>query len=78
MPKGTLDENGLSPEITDDEVVAIITSDFPHWKRECARPGSEPAIIRQKELERSLQGIFFLHVAVRYAGIVGKTVMICS
>jgi hypothetical protein len=70
----------LSPETTDDEVVAIITHEFPHWKLACDRSGTEPVTIEQRELGRSLQGIFYLHVAVRYAGIVGKTVVIlpCS
>ncbi|MGB6686393.1 MAG: hypothetical protein WBE76_00975 [Terracidiphilus sp.] len=66
----------ISPEITSDEVIAIIANDFPHWKLACDRAGEEPVIIEQRELGRSLQAIFFLHIAFRYAGIVGKTVMI--
>jgi hypothetical protein len=66
----------ISPEITSQEVIAIMANDFPHWKLACDRAGEESVIIEQRELGRSLHAIFFLHVAVRYAGIVGKTVMI--
>jgi hypothetical protein len=76
MPKRSSDNFRISPEITDDEVAVIIREDFPHWKLACERPGGEPVIMKLRELERSLQGIFFLHVAIRYAGIMGKTVVI--
>jgi hypothetical protein len=76
MPDKSSDNFRLSPETTDEEVIEIIVHDFPHWKFMCDHPGPEPVIIEQRELGRSLQGILYLHVAIRYAGIVGKTVMI--
>jgi hypothetical protein len=76
MPKRSSDNFNLSPEIPDDEVVEIITHDFPHWKLICARPGNDPIVVKQRELGRSMQGIYSLHVAIRYAGIVGKKVLI--
>jgi hypothetical protein len=76
MPKRSSDNFKVSPEITDDEVVAMIANEFPHWKLVCDRLGAEPVIIEQRELGRMLQGIFCLHITIRYAGIVGMTVMI--
>jgi hypothetical protein len=76
MLEKSSDNFRISPEITSEEVIAIIANDFPHWKLACDRAGEEPVIIERRELGRSLQDIFFLHVAVRYAGIVGKTVII--
>jgi len=78
MPKLSSDNVSISHDLTDDEVVTIITNEFPYWKLICDRPGAEPAIIEHRDIEGSPLGMYCLHVAIRYAGIVGKNVLIRS
>jgi hypothetical protein len=65
-----------SPEITDEEIIEIICSEFPHWKLACDPAAPNPIVIEQRDFGRSRQNIFLLHVVIRYASIMGKTVVI--
>jgi hypothetical protein len=76
MPKRSSDDGRISPETTDDEVVEIISHEFPHWKFACDPAGPNPVILKQGEFGRSLRDIFLMHIVIRYAGIMGKTVLI--
>jgi hypothetical protein len=66
----------LQSEITDEEVVSIIGERLPRWKDACDRPGADIVIMQQEAFGRSQSEVLLLHCAIRYAGIVGKTVMI--
>ena len=76
MPKRTSSHIRVSPEITDDEVIAIVAAELPHWKLACEHADADTVILAQQAFGRSLSEIFLMHVAIRYAGIIGKTVMI--
>ena len=70
------DHMRISPETTNEEIVEIIYLEFPHWKFVCDPAAPNPVVIEQRDFGRSLQDIFLLHVVIRYAGIMGKTVTI--
>jgi hypothetical protein len=48
MLEKSSDNFRISPEITSEEVIAIIANDFPHWKLACDRAGEEPVIIEKR------------------------------
>jgi hypothetical protein len=66
----------LSSTMTDTEIIRIIGEQLPHWKRACDDKGAEMVIIQQQAFNRSVDDSFLLVVAIRYAGLAGKTVMI--
>lgn len=77
MPTQPYNDYPNLPEVTDEEVIAIIDESLPHWKRACDEAGSDTVILQQQAFGRSLRELFLLHAAIRYAGIHGKTVVIC-
>jgi len=76
MPKRSTHNSLTSPDITDEEVVELVSEEFPYWKLVCDRPGAEPVIIDHGDFEGSLLGMYCMYVAIRYAGIAGKSVLI--
>ena len=76
MPRRTTRNIQLSPEATNDEVVVIISEELPHWKLACDNSGADTVLLEQRAFGKSLNEIFLMHFAIRYAGIVGKTVII--
>ena len=80
IPKRSSEPTNLSPKTTDDEVAQIISEEFPHWKFACSPAAPNPVVLTERDFGRSLQGIFLMPIANRYAGIMGKTVVIapCS
>lgn len=76
MPKRCADFINNFPETTDDEVVEIVSQEFPHWKLACDPAAPNPVVIEQREFGKSLKDAFLLRVVIRYAGIMGKTVAI--
>lgn len=75
MPHQSTHPNPLS-ELTDAEIVRVIDEQLPRWKSACDNKGAEIVIIQQQAFNRSVDDSFLLLVAIRYAGLVGKTVMI--
>ena len=75
MPHRSTNSN-LSSEMTDAEIVRIIGAQLPQWKSACDNKGAEMVIIQQQAFKRSVDDSLLLVVAIRYAGLVGKTVMI--
>jgi len=65
-----------SPDMTDAQVVEIISQELPHWKLACDPGAPNPVILTQREFGRTLNDIFLMHAAILYAGIMGKTVTI--
>jgi hypothetical protein len=66
----------LSSEMTDAEIVRLIDEQLPNWKSACDDKDAEMVIIQQQAFSRSADDSFLLVVAIRYAGLAGKTVMI--
>jgi hypothetical protein len=76
MPKRSPDSNRFLSEITDEEVVAVIDEQLPHWKLACDRTEADAVMLHQQAFGRSFDEVALMYTAIRYAGIRGKTVMI--
>jgi len=70
------DYTGIFPETSDEQVVELITQEFPLWKIACDRVAPKRVTLYQEAFGKSLNDSFVLHPAIRYAGIMGKTVVI--
>jgi hypothetical protein len=72
-PVGT---TGHSPEITVEAIIQIVGERLPHWKVACDNALADTVILQQGAFGRTPDEIGLMHAAIRYAGIIGKTVMI--
>ncbi|HEV2618650.1 MAG TPA: hypothetical protein VGU23_01780 [Acidobacteriaceae bacterium] len=63
-------------EITNDEVARIVADQLHEWKMACDSSEGDIVIIEQEVFRRSMSDMHLLYTAIRYAGNVGKTVMI--
>lgn len=70
------DHTSTFPETSDERVVELITQEFPLWKIACDRVARKRVTLYQEAFGKSLNDSFVLHLAIRYAGIKGKTVVI--
>ena len=51
---------------------------LPRWKAVCDSPGANTVILDQLAFGKSENEMFLLGLAIKYAGIAGKDIMICS
>jgi hypothetical protein len=70
------DHTSIFPEISDERVIELITQEFPLWKIACDRVERKRVTLYQEAFGKSLNDSFVLHLAIRYAGMMGKTVII--
>ena len=76
MPNQSSDNTSMFPETTDKKVIELIAQEFPLWKISCDRATPNRVTLYQDAFGKSLEASFVLHLAIRYAGIKGKTVVI--
>jgi hypothetical protein len=76
MNRKSSQTTSLSSTISDSEIISIVDKKLPHWKLACDNAGADTVILQQVAFGRSLDEMFLMHIAIRYAGIAGKTVMI--
>jgi hypothetical protein len=65
-----------SPKLTNDEVAELVRQQMPRFQVACDHADADTVIFSQMAFGSSEEELFLMGVAVRYAGIVGKTVTI--
>jgi hypothetical protein len=65
-------------EITDAQVIEIIHRQLPRWQAACDHAEADTVILDQRAFGQTHEEILLLGLAIRYAGIAGKDVMIAS
>lgn len=65
-------------EFTDTQVIEIIQRRLPHWQAACDHAGADAVILQQRAFGNTHEEILLMGLAIRYAGIVGKDVMIAA
>jgi hypothetical protein len=78
MLERTPDDTENAPKVTDDEVIEIIRQRLPHWQAACDHAGADIVILQQQAFGKTHEEIFLMGLAIRYAGIAGKNVMIAT
>lgn len=64
------------PEISSAEILRIVNEELPHWKAACGRADADVVILNQRAFGRSPHELFLLSIAIKYAEIIKKDVMI--
>jgi hypothetical protein len=67
-----------APEISDAQVIEIIGRQLPQWKAACDHAGADAVILQHQAFGKTHEEILLMGLAIRFAGIVGKDVMIAA
>ena len=70
-------QSSFTTELTDAEIVRIVTESMPHWRAACDNPGADTVILQQGAFKNSPDELLLMGIAIKYAGIVKKNVTIC-
>jgi hypothetical protein len=66
------------PDVSSAEIQRIVNEKMPRWKVACNRADADIVILNQSAFGSSRHELFLLSVAIKYAGIVKKNVMIAA
>lgn len=67
-----------SQYLSDDEIIRLISEHLPGWKAACDNSEVDTVILQQKAFGSSRDELFLMSIAIKYAGIVNKTVMVAA
>lgn len=76
MTKRNFHSQDVSAAISDEEVARIVTQRIPRWKAACDHTEADTVVLDQRAFGRSLDEMFLMACAIRYARITNKIVMI--
>jgi hypothetical protein len=67
-----------APEITDAQVIEIVQRRLPQWRAACDHAEADSVILQHHAFGKTHEEILLMGLAIRYAGIVRKDVMIAA
>ena len=76
MAESYLEDQLNQPVISDEAVIKIVGEELPRWKAACDNRAADLVILNQLAFGKSSRELFLLGVAVKYAAIANKDIMI--
>ena len=76
MTKSIAGKHKSADEISDADIIRIVTDRLPHWKVACDNGKADMVILQQRAFGRSDDELLLLALAIKYAGIAKRDVMI--
>ena len=64
--------------LSDQEITDLVVERIPHWKAACDNPEADSVVLHQLAFGTSPNELFLMSVAIKYAGIARKSVMIAA
>jgi hypothetical protein len=62
--------------ISDEEVLRLVSENIPRWRKACDDSDADTVVLQQRAFGSSPNELFLMGIAIRYAGMMHKTVMI--
>lgn len=68
----------LSPgaTVTDETIESIVANELPAWKKSCDNADADNVIFDQSAFSNSTEELLLMAIAIKYAKLKGKTIMI--
>ncbi len=65
-----------SQPVTEEEIIKLGTENIPRWRAACDNSEADTLVLQQQAFGSSTEELFLIAIAIKYAGIAKKTVMI--